>query len=456
MARRSNTPVELGEQEHEQLLRLRNSARAEQRLVERAGIILEAATGGTARQIASRAGVSAKSVYKWTARYRQRRQDEPHEGVQSWLSDAGRVGAPARFDDLVWVDLLALATSEPSQSARPITHWTHRELAEQFVLNGRVESIHSTTVGRFLAKCELAPHRTRGWMNRKDDPDFEQRASEIKALVVEATAEESLTEAKSQQPLVRDAEPALELASVQAAAAAAPPEPQALVPLPEAAAAPKERVVVSFDEKTGMQAKERIAPDKPMKSGSPAKLEFEYKRHGTLCLFAMMLVHSGIVLGTMGSTRTNEDTAKVFAAFFELLLRSGYKKIDVIADQLNTHWSAELVAVVAGLCHLALPDPAQLGTGEQRRAWLSDPTHAIVFHFSPKHASWLNPIECWFGVLAKKVLRRGSFASTADLEQRVQRFIAYYNDKLAHPYTFKRWTTRSTRPVTADQHEEAA
>lgn len=409
MARRSNTPVELGEQEHEQLLRLRNSARAEQRLVERAGIILEAAAGGTARQIGLRAGVSQRSVYKWTARYCQRRQNDPDKGVESWLCDAGRVGAPARFDDLVWVDLLALATSEPSQSGRPVTHWTHRELAEQFVLSGRVESIHSTTVGRFLAKCDLAPHRTRGWMNRKHDPDFEERASEIKDLVVEAT-----------------------------------PTPQL------------ERAVVSFDEKTGMQAKERIAPDKPIKSGSPAKLEFEYKRHGTLCLFAMMLVHSGTVLGTLGSTRTNEDTAKVFLAFFEQLLRSGYKKIDVIADQLNTHWSAELVAVVAGLCRLALPDPAQLSTGEQRRAWLSDPSHSIVFHFSPKHASWLNPIECWFGVLARKVLRRGSFASTEELEQRVQHFIAYYNDKLAHPYTFKRWNPNSAQPVTTDQRKEAA
>lgn len=393
MVRRSKEPLELGEQELEELLRLRNSARAQMRLVQRAGIILEAAAGGTAEQIGARAGVSDKSVRKWTARYQARRKARPDEGLECWLADAKRTGTPERIDPLAWVDLLALATSEPSASGRPITHWTQRELAEQMRLGGRVGSIHFTTVGRFLAEVDLRPHRVRGWMNRKEDPEFDARASEVKDLVVEASG--------------------------------------ALAP---------DRVVVSFDEKTGMQAKERIAPDKPMQCGSPTKLEFEYKRHGTLCLFAMMLVHSGMIFGSMGQTRTNQDTAEVLGAMLKQLLQQGFKRVDVLLDQLNTHWSTELVHSVAGLCALVLPDEQLLELGEQRRTWLSDPTHPIVFHFTPKHASWLNPIECWFGVLARKVLRRGSFSSTAELEQQVQRFIAYYNEKLAHPYKFQRWT----------------
>lgn len=393
MPRPANAPLLLSTSERQELEKLIRGAKTEQRLVQRARIILAASHGGTGAQIARQVGVSDKTVYKWTSRYQSRRAAEPQDGVRGWLKDATRLGRPEGFDELFWIDVLSIATAEPQNFGRPITHWTVRELRDEVVVVQELtESIHYTTISRFLRCCELAPHRTKGWMNRKEDPEFDARAAEIKECVVQATTE------------------------------------------------PEEgRVVVSFDEKTGIQAKQRIAPDKPMQPGSPAKLEFEYKRHGTLCLFGMMLVNTGMILGCMGPTRTNEQTAEVFATFFEQLLSSGYKSIEVLLDQLNTHWSIPLVELVARLCKVALPADSQLKTGAGRRAWLSSPNKAIVFHFTPKHASWLNPIECWFGVLARKVLRRGSFCSTTDLEARVERFIAYYNEKLAHPYTFRRW-----------------
>jgi len=384
--------LRLSATERRKLERLAQGRSSEVRLAERAEMILLAAAGCSQVQIGAEVGTSTKTVRKWLQRYLGRREKEPEDSVKQWLADAPRVGRPDRFDELFWVDVLALATSKPEDYGRPITHWTARELAAEIVEQKLTESIHFTTVARFLNKCALKPHRTEQWMNRKADPEFDARASDIKECVVVATTE----------------------------------------PCPE-------RVTVSFDEKTGMQAKERVASDRPMQPGRPARLEFEYKRHGTLVLFGMMEVESGRIQGFTETTRTNAMTARVLGAYFQEKLGAGYKRIDVLLDQLNTHWSVELVHRVCEVCDLPKPGKEQIRKGAQRRAWLSETNKPIVFHFTPKHASWLNPIEIWFGVLVRKVLRRGSFSSTTELDARVERFIDYYNEKLAHPYRFKRW-----------------
>ncbi len=379
--------------EERQALRELASARAgEVRLAERALIILMAAAGATAAEIAEEAGVRHETALKWCRRFTERRRESPDKPVKHWLSDAPRVGRPNKYDELFWVDVLAIATSDPDSNGRPITQWTCRELTDEVIEQKLAESIHFTTVARFLAECDLKPQCVDEWMNRKPDPEFDVRATDIKDCVVAAVSDPT-----------------------------------------------SDRATVSFDEKTGMQAKERVAADKPMQPGRPARHEFEYKRHGTLVLFGMMLVNTGKILATTDTLRTNPVTANVLSDHFRQLFDDGYKHIDVLLDQLNTHWSIDLVKSVAELCNLPVPLDTEIAKGAQRRDWLSDPDKSIVFHFTPKHASWLNPIEIWFGVLVRKVLRRGSFKSTTNLAGKVQKFVGYYNEKLAHPYRFNKW-----------------
>jgi hypothetical protein len=107
-----------------------------------------------------------------------------------------------------------------------------------------------------------------------------------------------------------------------------------------------------------------------------------------------------------------------------------------VVDNLNTHWSLEVCEYVAALSDVVF-EPKQLRTGAQRRAFLTDPSHKHVFHFTPKHGSWLNQVELWFSVLSRRFLQRGDFASAAEFEQRLLAFLEDYNARHAHPY---RWT----------------
>jgi transposase len=198
---------------------------------------------------------------------------------------------------------------------------------------------------------------------------------------------------------------------------------------------------VSVDEMTGIQALERIAPSLPMRPGRVERREFEYVRHGTQALIAHFDVVTGKVGGTVTDTRTEAD----FAAFLAALFASAAPTMGwrIVCDNLDTHMSEAVVRLVARQCGI---DEAGLGRkGREgvlarkasRQAFLRDQSHRITFHFTPKHASWLNQIEIWFSILVRKLLRRASFLSKADLKHRIERFIDYFNRTMAKPF---KWT----------------
>ena len=206
--------------------------------------------------------------------------------------------------------------------------------------------------------------------------------------------------------------------------------------------------LVSLDEKTGIQATERKHPTKRVKPGLVERREFEYKRHGTQCLFANLEVATGRVIApTISPTRKEADFARHVAQTIETDPEAVWI---FIVDGLNTHQSESLVRLVAQRCAID-EDLGQKGkrgilrSMPSRRRFLEDRAHRIRFVYTPKHCSWLNQVEIWFSILVRCVLKRGSFASVAALNERVLAFIAYFNRVLAKPF---KWTYKG-RPLTA-------
>lgn len=198
--------------------------------------------------------------------------------------------------------------------------------------------------------------------------------------------------------------------------------------------------VVSCDECTGIQALERKHPTQPARPGRVEHKEFEYVRHGTLCLIANFFVATGQVLrSTISPTRTEND----FLAHVENTIAMQPTASWVfVTDQLNTHMSESLVRFVAQRCgikdDLGIKGKSGiLKSKKTRRDFLEDSAHQIRFVYTPRHASWLNQVEIWFSILSRRLLKRGEFLSLDDLRAKLGSFIQYFNEALAKPF---RWT----------------
>jgi len=340
--------VKLSKKDRNALEALLRQSTAPQRDVIRARIALMAAEGQTTAAIAASLGMSLPSVSKWRGRVAS-------QGMAG-LREVQRPGRPRRIGGAQRLQLLALAC-EPGEAQGRATP-TLDELCERAVEQGVVEHISRSHLQRILQAGDVRPHRVRQWLH-SPDPQFREKVNAICELY---------------------------------------------------RAAPKDSVVLSIDEKTGIQAIERKHADRAPRPGRARRREFEYIRHGTQALIAALDVHSGRVLGRCSDRRTQDD----LVAFMEEVARAHPKgTVHVIWDNLNTHRAQ------------AVWDDFNARHGER-----------FEFHFTPLHASWVNQIELLFGIYARRVLRHASHPSTQHLRQRTEAFLAQRN---ARPKPF-RWT----------------
>jgi transposase len=399
--------VVLTERQQEVLVQLSRSRTTGKALAVRASVILLAFDGLGNQASASRLGLGRHQVGRWRRRW-QRGFDrlaalECLEGraalrraIERALRDQPRPGCPGQFTAEQLTLLLALACEPPEKSGRPLTPWTAKELADEAQKRGLVESISPSQVNRSLRQAAWRPHKSRSWLNTHEkDPELFQ-------------------------------------AQVEMACATYHDAPQLFYQ--------HDTHTFCVDEMTGLQALERIATTLPLKVGRVERREFEDERHGTLTLIGNFHVVTGqLVAPTLGPTRTEEDFVRHVERTVALDPAAGYV---FVVDNLNSHRSASLVGWVAKACGLE----EDLGTKgkrgvlksqESRQQFLEDLSHRSRFVYLPKHTSWLNQIEVVFGIVRRKVIRRGSFTSVEDLRNTLLAFLEYFNAVFAKPF---KWT----------------
>jgi len=201
------------------------------------------------QEIAQKLGTNNNTVSVWVARWR----DSTDKPPEARLQDAPRPGAPDKFNAEQLCQIVAIACEAPADHGRPITHWTHRELAQVVVEKGIVDSISVSHLGELLKK-DLRPHHSKYWLNSKADERKEERIADI-CILYHGCKERSAKE-----------------------------------------------VVLSIDEMTGVQALERCAPDLPIGPKKPVAQEFEYIRHGPQTLLAGFNVATGVIQGLCRDT----------------------------------------------------------------------------------------------------------------------------------------------------------
>jgi len=186
-----------------------------------------------------------------------------------------------------------------------------------------------------------------------------------------------------------------------------------------------------FDECTCIQALQRLTPDLPVRAHGPVCEDFNYRRHGTTDLLAFLNPATGTVSGQCVPNHNRETLCRVFAVQVQTLPPDA--TIHYIMDNLSPHYHDDFCHTVAQLSGVPY---APLQTGAQRREWLQSEHKRIVVHFTPFHASWLNMVEIWFGILNRKCLKYAHFSSVEQLCEEILAFIDTWNDGFAHPFSW--------------------
>ena len=327
------------------LLALASAPSCPQAIALRARIVLHAADGWANNAIAAELGCGEPTVRRWRLRYRRR-------GVPG-LFDRPRSGRPQTYGPSERLTVIATATSLPPEDT---SSWTADLIAAQLAGNGL--PLSASTVRRVLTEAKVRPHKVRGWLNRADDDAFWAQAGAVCRLYLDI---------------------------------------------------PASTLLASVDEKTGIQARSRIRPALPARPGRDRRIEFEYKRHGTVSIVAAMDVATGQVV----AERIERNNSAHFIRFLALLDHNTDPalRIHLIMDNGSSH------------------------TSKATRAWLAAHPRFTVTH-TPKHASWLNMIEQWFSALTRGALRGRDFASRDDLEAKITAFTVRHN-RTARPYKWR-------------------
>src|SRR6478672_4812310 len=217
------------------------------------------------------------------------------------------------------------------------TQWSVRKLAAE-------TGISRSSVHRILSQARLQPHRLERYM-ASDDPDFEKKAADVIGLYLEP---------------------------------------------------PQHAAVFCVDEKTAMQALDRLDPVLPLSPGRAERHGFEYYRHGTLSLYAALNTQTGEVIGKTATRHTSEE----FVAFLSDILahQPEGREIHIIADNLSAHKT------------------------ERVKEFLTRHRN-VSLHYTPTYSSWLNQVELWFNKVERDVIARGVFSSTPDLSRKLMRYI---------------------------------
>jgi transposase len=230
------------------------------------------------------------------------------------------------------------------------THWSCRKLASRF-------HVSKDTIQRILAQADVRPHRLERYL-ASDDPDFEAKAADVIGLY--------------------------------------------LTP-------PQHAAVFCVDEKTAIQALDRLDPVLPLSPGRLERHGFEYRRNGTLSLYAALEVKTGKVQGRTAERHTSAE----FVNFLDQVVSSckPNQEIHIILDNLSAHKTSQV------------------------EEFLERNTR-VKLHFTPTYSSWLNQVEIWFARLEREVIARGIFTSVQDLSRKLMRYIRAYS-KTARPFKWK-------------------
>lgn len=260
------------------------------------------------------------------------------EGGLPALGDLPRSGRPDRLDPRIEAKILAKTQERPPA---PLTHWTTRRMA-------KLIGVSHVTVQRVWQRAGLQPHRLERYVT-SNDPDFETKAADVIGLYLSP---------------------------------------------------PRNAVVFSVDEKSHIQALDRLDPVLPLSPGRAERHGFEYRRNGTLSLYAALNVGTGRVNGMTASRHTSAE----FVRFLDALVatQSTRKEIHIIADNLSAHKTK--------------------GVAD----WLAVHRH-VTMHYTPTYSSWLNQIELWFAKIERDMIARGIFTSTADLRRKLMQYIRAHN-----------------------------